>query len=153
MAKEFKSLTVSPASEQYTIDVRSIFGWELQSSQEINSKESHIESGFTSNYSVTTTENYVKLVFSRDPAQVEHYQELVQLEREYDSVPEPGDEPVFGKILFVFLLFMYIVPGILYAVSYSRKKKKYMARLSEYLDKREDIVNRARAVIGSNATA
>lgn len=146
MAKEFKTVTVAPEGEQYVIDTRGIFGWELQSSQEINSKESHIEGGFTGNYSVTTTENYVKLIFCRDPSQVENYSELVAIERQYDGLYNPGDEPFFSKIIFLALLLLYIFPGIIYYKSYKKKKKKYEEELTVFLNEREKLVEQAKQI-------
>ena len=63
---ESKSISVAPNEEQEVISRHEIFGWDLKSSQEILSKESHLEERYDDLYSVTTTENYVKLVFQRD---------------------------------------------------------------------------------------
>lgn len=150
MAKEFKTLTVVPSAEQDTIDARCIFGWELQSSQEINTKESHIEGGFTGNYSVTTTENYVKLTFMRNPENVENYKELTEIERKYDAVPDPGSMPTFSMILAVILIFLWIIPGIIYIVSYSSKKKKYFNACVEYAKERSEILEQARKIAVKN---
>lgn len=146
MAKEFKTLTVVPSDEQSAIDARCIFGWELQSSQEINTKESHIEGGFTGNYSVTTTENYVKLTFVRDSDKVEHYKELVDLERKYDAVPNPGSAPSLSMILAIILIFMWVLPGVLYIASYFSKKKKFGVAYAEYVEKRLEILEQARRI-------
>lgn len=146
MAKEFKTITVAPAGEQYTIDTRTLFGWELQSSQEINTKESHIEAGFTGNVSVTTTENYVKLIFARDPSQVPHYQELTAIERQYDALPFPKDEPHFSKILFIILFMIWFIPGIIYYMSYKKSKQKYEEALVKYCNETEKLIEQARQV-------
>lgn len=63
---ESKSMTVAPSEEQTVIKKHEIFGWELKSSQEVLSKDSHLEERGEDLYSVTTTQNYVKLVFQRD---------------------------------------------------------------------------------------
>ena len=74
---ETKSLRVGPAVEQSMIDTMACFGWELKSSQEINVKESHEELHGDTVYSVTTGENYVKLVFNRDTARP-HYARYIR---------------------------------------------------------------------------
>lgn len=57
---------IDPKEEQETINMMSTFGWTLKSSQEINYAESHLERQYDSIYSVTTKENYIKLIFQRD---------------------------------------------------------------------------------------
>ncbi len=63
---ESKSVSVAPADEQEAIQKHEQFGWELKSSQEIHSQDSHLESRGDEIWNVTTTTNYVKLVFQRD---------------------------------------------------------------------------------------
>ena len=88
MARETKSLTVSPNDEQSTIDLNECFGWELQSSQEVYSKDSHLESRSDGVYNVTSTTNYVKLVFSREKDDP-RYLQYVNLESEFNSIHVP----------------------------------------------------------------
>ena len=87
---ETKSAQVAPNQEQSTIDLYQKFGWTLLSSQEIYSKNSHIESRGGQNYSVTETTNYVKLTFQRDK-DMPNYDKIVPLENEYfalaNSIP------------------------------------------------------------------
>ena len=63
---ESKSVTAAPSEEQDIIEKHELFGWELKSSQEVLSRDSHLENRGDDLYNVTTTQNYVKLVFQRD---------------------------------------------------------------------------------------
>lgn len=63
---ESKSITVAPDEEQDIIAKYELFGWELKSTQEVLSKDSHLENRGDELYNVTTTQNYVKLMFQRD---------------------------------------------------------------------------------------
>lgn len=119
---ESKSIKVGVSQEQHYIDVMQKFGWTLNSSQEINVKESHLESRGDTVYSVTTGENYIKLVFKRDTA-IKNYSRLKQLENQYFDVLNRQPSPMSGKIAFLGILF-FVVPGALYiAVKVSQKKK------------------------------
>lgn len=132
---ETKSLKVGVNDEQATIEGMQCFGWELKSSQEINVKDSHLESGtFTNNiYSVTTSEHYVKLVFSRDTA-MNNYSRISALENEYDTLW--GQQPVkpapFRFLVAFILLWIAIVPGILYIVFKIKGKSDYKKAYSEW---------------------
>ena len=89
MAKEIKTLKVIPANEARTIRAYQCFGWKLLNNQEVYSKDSHLDSG----WSVTETVHYVKLTFERDPATLKYYDELRRLENMYYSVPAPPKRP------------------------------------------------------------
>lgn len=88
---ESKSITCKPAEENATIEKFQRFGWALESSQEIFNKDSHLELRGNTQYSVTETTNYVKLVFKRDK-DMPYYNEIVVLENKYDSVHLPAPE-------------------------------------------------------------
>ncbi len=88
MAKETKSISVHPDNEQSTIDLYQTFGWELQSSQEIFNKDSHLERDGDNINSVTTTTNYVKLVFARN-TEMKNYRQLADLENRYNKIHTP----------------------------------------------------------------
>lgn len=88
MARETKSITVAPSDEQDAIEIWQVFGWELLSSQEIFNKDTHKETRNDGIYDVTTTTNYVKLVFSRETT-MPNYAQIVALEREYDNIRTP----------------------------------------------------------------
>ena len=99
MARETKSITVLPKEEQNAIEIWQLFGWELLSSQEIFNKDTHKETRSDGVYNVTTTTNYVKLVFSRE-TNMPNYAQIVALEREYDSISDPQyTEPALSKLL------------------------------------------------------
>ena len=92
------SKKVAPENENKLITVMSNFGWSFKSSQEINSAESHLEGIGDTVYSVTTRENYVKLVFQRDTT-MPNYARIKELETKYTNIvaSEPN-APHFGAI-------------------------------------------------------
>ena len=151
---ESKSLKVAVEQEQNCIDDMANFGWELKSSQEINVKESHLEKGSYSDtiYSVTTSEHYVKLVFSRDTA-MPNYSRVTQLESEYYTLL--GQKPVkpasFSFFTALILLFVAIAPGILYIVfkimGYSKYKKNYNEWYSNFSKRGNEILSEAHQLI------
>ena len=105
MAKETKSISVNPNDEQDIIEIFQIFGWELLSSQEIFNKNTHLETRDDGVYNVTSTTNYVKLVFSRETT-MPNYSKFLVLENEYWSIDNPDYKPPFGTGL------MKIIAGI-----------------------------------------
>ena len=82
---ENKSISVAPKYEQETIEIHNRFGWLLVSTQEIYNQDSHIERRGDSLYNVTETENYVKLMFTRDK-DMPNYNEIVSVEQKYYSL-------------------------------------------------------------------
>lgn len=122
---ESKSMKVSVGEEQKCIDTMQCFGWSCISTQEINSKESHMERRGDDVYSVTTSENYVKLMFQRDTNHP-YYNELVSCEKKYYSIlnSKPCGPSFNGGAAFMGFLF-FIIPCIIYIISYSSKKKKF----------------------------
>lgn len=85
---ESRSLQVHPTDEQFYIDIMQYFNWNLQSSQEINTKDSHLETRGDKLYSVTESTRYVKLVFVR-PFEFTNKHKFVELETEYFSLKYP----------------------------------------------------------------
>ncbi len=142
---ETVSKQVHPDSEQATIDLMTTFGWILQSSQEINTKDSHLEKRGNDLYSVTETQNYVKLVFTRDN-KMENYAEVSQLEREYNNIldSKPVAPPPFSLIIGGILYLMYVVPGVIYTVVKIKGKKKYNA---EYASWRSTLNGRGKEIL------
>ena len=113
MAKETKSITVSPQEEQNTIEIWQIFGWELLSSQEVFNKDSHVETRSDGVYNITSTTNYVKLLFSRENT-IPNYSQLVALEKEFYNISLPTYREPEGDGL---LYYGALVCGILSVVS------------------------------------
>ncbi len=150
---ETKSLKVNVESEQSCIDDMANFGWELKSSQEINVKESHLESDSSDIYSVTTSEHYVKLVFSRDRA-MPNYSKIIQLENEYyDILKQKPKNPEPFSFISAFILFcLFVVPCVLYSVYKYNENKKYKNNYSEwnskFLKRSSEILSEARVLVG-----
>jgi hypothetical protein len=110
-AKEIKSVSVPPAAEEDTINQWQSFGWELKSSQEVKTKDSHLEKDGDKLVSVTETEHYVKLTFERDPAR-QNYAELKSLEAQFNAASHPGNSPKRFGLLWLILAGILVIFGI-----------------------------------------
>jgi hypothetical protein len=111
MAKEIKSVSVAPAAEEETINLWQSFGWELKSTQEVKTKDSHLERRGDDLVSVTESEHYVKLTFERDPAR-QNYAELKSLEEQFNAASHPGNPPKRFGTLWLILAGILVVFGI-----------------------------------------
>lgn len=116
MAKlETKSVSVIPRNEQKAIKFHEKFGWAVQSSQEIFNQDTKQEVkgnayGDDELWNVTTTTNYVKIIFQRDK-EMKNYSEIAELEKKYEAntyimEKAPGLFP--GKILSIILALLLI---------------------------------------------
>ena len=103
------SKKVSPSQEQSTINLMTKFGWTLKSSQEIYSKDSHLERKGDTLYNVTEKENYVKLLFERD-THMQNYQRIAQLEKEYYALLNARPSLPILKILGIAVLCVICFP-------------------------------------------
>lgn len=163
---ETKSMSVAPENEQKTINALANFGWTLQSSQEINVKDSHLEEKDDKLYSVTESEHYVKLVFQRDTAMA-NYDEITDLEAQYNAVPAPVYEHsntlrtlgfILGGLGILFCIGEEAVLGVISIIlgvgafiwGYVRNSKRddvYSDEMKEYNDKLGEIEKKSRALL------
>jgi len=169
MAKETKTITVHPNYVQESMDEHAIFGWEVSGNQEVKTVDSHLETRGDNLYNVTQTEHYIRLTYQRDPASIPKYSELSALDKEYFSVPGPGTPSnLFSKFSLIILgigvffiiaallggkgaaLPILIVLGIaiigLRIFLHVRKNKQWNLNFDAYKKKREEIVNKAKAL-------
>ena len=122
--KETKTMQVSPSNEDRCIREYQCFGWELLSSQEIKTKDSHLENWGGTIFSVTESEHYVKLVFTRDD-HIPHIEELKKYQKQYESAIQSMEkEPKVRVPLAIILMFFWIFPGVLYIIFTNKKRKK-----------------------------
>lgn len=145
---ESKSMQVHPDEEQKLIELMQKFHWSLLSSQEVKTKDSHLEENWSGDkiMSVTETEHYIKLVFSRD-LDLPNLREIKQIENKYFSLPLPDYPKLFPVSIWMWVIgaFIYgigIIGWFIYFfVSYKPKK--------EIADKRhEDLVrNRTQILV------
>lgn len=113
---ETKSLSVRPSDEQSTIDLYANFGWNLQSSQEVKTKDSHLEKKGDAIYNVTESEHYIKLVFQREKS-MPNYDEIANLERQYYDVYVPYCKKSFLSKVLYFLGVIFCLFGVLGLIS------------------------------------
>lgn len=158
MAKETKSISIVPSEEQDTIELWQKFGWELVSSQEIFSRDSHLEQSGDNVNSITTTTNYIKLVFARDK-EMKNYSQIVDLENKFNGVSFPirkSAKPLFilgsvggiagvslitGKpVIGIPLLIAGVAVLVLGFIKKSKNTKTYNAEYSAAVSKRREIL-------------
>jgi hypothetical protein len=141
---ESKVMQVHPRDEQQCVELMQKFHWSLLSTQEIKLKDSHLEQTWSGDIqSVTETEHYVKLAFSRS-LDLPNLQELKRIENQFFSLPQPDYPKLFPVSVWMWVIgaFFYgigIIGWVIYFfVSYTPKK--------EMADKvyKELIQNRAR---------
>jgi len=159
---ESKSISVVPSEEQYFIDTMQVFHWNLKSSQEVRTADSHLERRGDTVYSVTNTTNYIKLVFER-PYDFPNREKLIQLEEEffrmnYERKSSPVSLIVIAIILFLILLaikqtaiaFVIIIGcgfGVYSIINNNSKKVKNWDANNK---RRDDIINEANSLYSYN---
>ena len=104
--EETKKLQVLPSEEDAVTKVWQDFGWKLFSSQEINNTDSHLERRGDTIYNVTTTENYINLLFKRD-TNMANYNSIKALEDQYCSIPDNSGS--YSSALKKFLIIAAVV--------------------------------------------
>ena len=135
---ESKSLTCHPAAEQDVINMHQKFHWSLLNSQDVKTATTGLEKGgwLDDNvYSVTRTEHYVKLSFSRD-LDTPNLSEIKKLESAYFGLPAPYYPALFPIhiILWGVLTLFYglgIVVWLAYLFMYYNPKTAEAKRVSE----------------------
>lgn len=107
---ESTSFQVHPNDEQQQINLMQQFHWSLLNSQEIKTVDSHLESRGDDIYSVTKTEHYVKLTFSR-ALDLPNLKEIKNLEQQFNGLPRP----VFPKLFPVHWV-LWVVAALAYGI-------------------------------------
>lgn len=151
---ETVSKEVAPSREESVIKEYEAFGWEVHTTQKIDTKDSHLENYFGDIYSVTETEKYVKLTFRRN-TNMKNYEKIAELEKKYratSSGSRPNDAPkwkgaigvmciwsfgamaIYGSFLGAIGVFGTII-GLLLFGSYIVQHIKYKKEYPEYLDR------------------
>ena len=107
---ESLSIQVHPNDEQSQINLMQRFYWELLSSQEIKTVDSSLEKRGDEIYSVTKSENYIKLVFKRDMA-TPNLDKIKKLENEYFSLNYPTSPGLKGAIILMVIGLICLFSG------------------------------------------
>lgn len=143
---ESKSIQTHPNDEQSVIEFMQKFGWSLLSTQEIKIKDSHLELLGENIYSVTETEHYIKLAFSRD-VDMPHLKEIKAIEDEYNNLPSPlalpKAFPTWAKAIAVLTCGTGLILEIIYFFAFYQPKKQAFDRLVEQRRaKRKEVLER-----------
>lgn len=143
---ESKVMQVHPNDEQQVINLMQRFHWSLLNAQEIKLRDSHLESSYTGDIkSVTVTEHYIKLSFSRD-IDLPNLDKVKRLENQFFSLPQPYYPKLFpiSIWLWIILAFFYgigIIGWLIYFfVSYTPKKELADKVYKELMQKRTQIL-------------
>lgn len=107
---ESTSFQVHPDDEQNEINRMQKFHWNLLGTQEIKTVDSHMEQRGDKIYSVTNSEHYVKLSFTRE-LDLPNIKEIKQLEQQYNELPHP----VYPK-LFPVSIWLWLVGALVYGI-------------------------------------
>jgi hypothetical protein len=143
---ESKSIQVHPNDEQSMIEFMQKFGWNLLSTQEIKTKDSHLEQRGDSIYSVTESEHYVKLAFSRD-LDMPHLKEIKEIENEYLNLPNPPPVPkvfpMWALAVTVLTCGAGLLVWLIYYLAFYKPKKQAADRLADQRTaKRKEVLDR-----------
>ena len=134
---ESTSFQVHPKDEQEQINFMQKFHWNLLNSQEIKTVDSHMERRGGSIYSVTKSEHYVKLIFSRE-LDLPNLTEIKRLEQQFYSLSEPKEPQLFpGTILPWLIAALFWGIGILawlayFFLIYKPNKETYDKQKDQY---------------------
>lgn len=126
---ESTSFQVHPNDEQEQINLMQKFHWSLLNSQEIKTVDNHLERRGDDIYSVTNTEHYVKLTFTRE-LDLPNLSEIRRLEQKFFALPIPTRPKLFpGTIWLYLVLTLFYGAGIViwlayFFLSYSPKKQE-----------------------------
>lgn len=143
---ESVSFQVHPNDEQSQINIMQKFHWNLLGTQEIKTVDNHMERRGDSIYSVTNTEHYVKLSFTRE-LDLPNIKEIKQLEQQYNALPYPVYPKTFPVSIWLWVVgaFVYGAGIVAYAayffLLYSPKKKAADTLSAQNQKKRNEIMN------------
>lgn len=142
---ESASFQVHPNDEQAQINIMQKFHWNLLGTQEIKTVDSHLEQRGDSVYSVTKSEHYVKLSFSRE-LDLPNITEIKNLEQQYNALPNPVYPALFPVSIWLWVVgALFWGLGIIgwiayYFMMYSPKKAAADTLAEQNRKKREAIM-------------
>lgn len=154
MMDDIKTIKCNPKDEVSVIQLWESFGYSLQHSGEIYNKDSVNTVNDCGDFVFvgkdTEITNYVKMVFRRSH-NIPNYQELVALEKEYDSIELPK-KPVEWSIFEILIgLCIFTIPGVLMIISNQRLRNnqlpKWEKEMQAALNQRDGIVMQARELV------
>lgn len=154
---DIKTMTVAPEMENETISLWQDFGYNLKNSQEVYNETERFEQDGLDYLlrrirTVKDTVHYVKLIFERDH-NIPHYQELRDLEDQFNAVPHPGER---GRRYSSYEIFMGLmcctVPGVLRWMHnryLDRTAGDFSNALKEFNNRQRQIREKAAAIVRS----
>jgi len=161
---DFKHIRCDVDEVQAIIVQHQLFFWEVIGTNTVVSKESHLESGgiFDSDtiYSVTTTERFSTIDFRR-AKDIPRFSEIKSVESQHFSLvsrlenlgssalnnyatPPPKQ---FSWIAFLVLCIFYVIPGVLYWRSKSKKYERICGEWQTLKAELDSLVNSNRQLL------
>jgi len=155
---DFKHISCNTAEVQAIITQHQLFFWEVIGTNTVVSKESHLESGgvFESDtiYSVTTTERFSTIDFRR-AKDITHLSEIKSVESQHFSLVSRlenlGSSALnnyatpphkqFSWIAFLVLCIFYVIPGVIYWISKSKKYERICGEWKPLKAELDSLVN------------
>ena len=143
---ESVSIQVHPNDEQDQINLMQMFHWNLLSSQTIKTVDSHLERRGDDIYSVTNSEHYVKLAFSRS-LETPNLNEIKRLETDYFNLPRPKYPKLLPGGIFLWgIASLFYGIGIIgwlmyFFLAYKPNKDKADANAQDISNRRREIGN------------
>jgi len=142
---ESTSFQVHPDNEQAEIQVMQKFHWNLLGTQEVKTVDSHLEQRGDKIYSVTKSEHYVKLSFSRE-IDLPNLKEIKNLEEQYKALPHPIYPTLFPVSIWLWVIGAFIWGiGVIgwvayFFLMYSPKKNAATELAEQNRRKRDEIM-------------
>lgn len=133
---ESKSLTCHPNDEQEVINTMQKFHWSLIGSQDVKTVDNYLEESWSGDIrSVSNTEHYTKLTFSRE-IDLPNLNEIKKLERDYFALSSPHYPklfPIHIGLWGVLTLFYGagIILWLLYFFEYYKPKTEEAQKITE----------------------
>ena len=128
------SFQVHPNDEQKEINAMQKFHWSLLNSQEVKTVDSHVEQRGDGIYSVTNSEHYVKLTFSRE-LDLPNLNEIKRLEQNFFGLPVPKYPKIFPVSIWLWIVTAFFTVGVvgwvIYFFKFYKPKKEEADHISQ----------------------
>ena len=142
---ESLSFQVHPNDRQEQINQMQEFHWSLLSAQDVKTVDNHMEKRGGDIYSVTNSEHYVVLTFSR-PLDLPNLNEVKRIEQSFYGLPVPQYPKLFPGTIWLYLVLTLfygaglVIWGAYFFLSYKPKKEVADRMLQDNEQKRQQLL-------------
>lgn len=151
---EFKHVTCAPSRVQKTIDLHSIFFWEVIGTDSMSS--SYLTREASALYSVVEQTTNINL---RRKTALPNLDTIKEAERNYFDIREQLSQieiPSWtaGRVCIAFagIFMLYVIPGVLYILHVNKKSRKGKLRLQELEAEMDKLIEKYKSIlnVGNN---